>query len=64
MKIVNCLNETVSEVVSAGLHGIKCVVNPGRVTSERCIPEQTDPVTSIDSPAYNGFLNIFVETQH
>lgn len=31
--------------------------------SERCIPEQTDLVTSIDSPAYD-FLNIFVETGH
>lgn len=53
MKILNCLNERVSEVVSAGIHGIKCAVNLGRVTSERGISEGTDLVTSIDSPAYN-----------
>ena len=64
MKILNCLNERVSEVVSAGTHGIKCAVSPGRVTSERLVPEQTGLVTSIDSPACKGFPNIFVEMQH
>lgn len=34
------------------------------VTSERFVPEQTGVVTSIDSPDYKAFLNIFVETQH
>lgn len=53
-----------SEVVSAGTHSIKCAVSPGRVTSERLVPEQTGRVTSIDPPAYKGFLNIFVEMQH
>lgn len=64
MKILNCLSERVSEVVSAGTHGIKCAVSPGRVTSERLVPEQAGLVTSIDSLAYKSFLNIFVETQH
>jgi len=64
MKILNCLHARVSEVVSAGRHGIKCAVSPGRVTSEKWVPEQTGLVTSPDSPAYKGFLNIFVETQH